>query len=647
MKSENSDQPIRKAEGVKRSFKGIPLIVTNMIAVTLSCFTVYTAIFGMMNAIQFRGIHLLLALTLTFLLYPAVKGQKQRLPLWDYLIIGVSVFSAGYYVVFANELTNRICFVTPLTPIQFISAIALILVLLEATRRIMGIVLPLVAAVFIAYAFFGHLLPPSVGHPGFDFSIVCEQLTMESGGIFGRVLGIIATYVAMFVIFAAFLESSGTGQFFLDAAMVFAGRTRGGPAKAAIVGSGLMGSISGSAVANVVTTGSFTIPLMKRTGYSPVFAGAVEAVASSGGQMMPPIMAATAFIMADFVGVPYIQVALAAFIPAILYYFSLYMMVDSQATKKDLRGLSKKELPPVYGVLKRGYLAMPIVAVVYALFAGFTPMVAGLWAWYITLAIIFFANFKGFSKKLFKELLEAMADGSKNLMPVTISCACAGIIIGVVILTGFGLKITNIVVLFSHGSMGAALALTMIACIIIGMGLPTLPAYLVSVALIVPALADLGLHPMIAHMFVLYFSVISCITMPVAIASYAASGVAKADPWAVGIEATRIGIAAYLVPFLFAYRPELLLMGQASEIIVATAACGIGLAALAWAVIGFLSVSLHPLERIGFAACSFLMIIPGFTSSLFGLLLAVVIYVSQKIRGRRLVKSGKQSNSNP
>jgi TRAP transporter 4TM/12TM fusion protein len=323
------------------------------------------------------------------------------------------------------------------------------------------------------------------------------------------------------------------------------------------------------------------------------------------------------------------------------------MMVDSEAAKAGLRGLPRQELPPVYGVLKRIYLSLPLVVVVYALLVGFTPMIAGLWAWYVSLGIIFFANIRRFSIKLFKELLAAMAEGSKNLMPVTISVACASIIVGVIILTGFGLKITNLVVMFSHGSLAAALGLTMIACIIIGMGLPTLPAYLVAVALVVPALNDLGVQPLIGHFFVLYFSVISCITMPVAIASYAAAGVAKANPFSVGIQATRLGIAAYLVPFLFVYRPELLLIGTPSEIAIATVMSGAGVLSLAWAVIGFMSVSLHPLERLVLATCSFLMLIPGLTSGFIGMFLALMVYLSQKIRAHRALKSREASKLTP
>ena len=633
-KKANTD--IKTAEGSKRALSGVNLFIANSLAVILSFLTLYTGVFGMYNAEQFRSLHLLLALPLVLFLNPALTRHKNRVPLYDYAIIAASVIFIGYFLVFSDALNNRIFFVTPLTTVQYICGIGLIIVILEATRRVVGPFLSLISIAFIIYAFAGPYLPEFIGHSGFPTSDIIEQLTMTSQGVFGRVLGVIATYVAMFVLLAAFLDLSGTGQFFIDMAMSVTGQARGGPAKSAVIGSGLMGSISGSAVANVVTTGTFTIPLMKRTGYKSEFAGAVESVASTGGQLMPPIMSSTGFIMADFLGIPYVSVAFAAFLPAFMYYLSLFIMVDAEASRLGLQGLNRDELPTIISVIKKWFLALPLIIVVYALIVGYSPMTAGLYAWYMTIALVILAGIRYMSLELVKKIVNALAVGAKNLVPVTITVACAGIIVGVITLTGFGLKITGLLLFLSHGYLPAALFLTMIACIIIGMGLPTLPAYLVSVALIVPALVDLGVAPIVAHFFVLYFSVISCITPPVAIASYAAGGIAKANPMDVGWQSMRLAIAGYLVPYIFAYQPQLLLVGEPIAIVSVTATCMAGISALGWAAIGHMDVRLTWYERVLFLMAALFLIVPGLYTNSSGLICLLLAYISQKLRFRRM-----------
>ena len=401
-----------------------------------------------------------------------------------------------------------------------------------------------------------------------------------------------------------------------------------------MVGSGLMGSISGSAVANVITTGTFTIPMMMRIGYRPQFAGAVESVASTGGQLMPPVMAAVSFIMADLLGVPYVRVIQAALIPAFLYYFSVFMMVDAEAVKNGIRGMTADELPSLGAVLSSWYLSLPIIVIIFALVYGFTPLAAGLWAWYLTMAIIIIAGLRTISWQMLHQLVQAMVKGSKNLVSVSVTCACAGIIVGVIVLTGLGLKITGLVVTLSGGSLAVALLLTMASCMVLGMGLPTIPAYLVSVALVAPALVELGVQPLVAHMFVLYFAVISCITPPVAIAAFAASPICRSNPMSVGWEAMRLAIAAYLVPFVFVYQPALLLEGSAAAIAVAAISAALGVMALAWAVTGYLGTALRLWERavLGLGAC--MMIIPGLVTDVSGIGLFILVYVIQKRRGK-------------
>jgi len=623
-------------EGSKRELRGVNLYIANGLAIILSFLTLYTGIFGMYNAEQFRSFHLLLALPIVIFLYPALTRHKNRVPFYDYAIITASIIFVGYFLVFSDALNDRIFFVTPLTTAQYICGVGLIVVILEATRRVVGPFLSVITIIFVIYAFIGPFLPEFIGHSGFPTSDIIEQLTMTSQGVFGRVLGVIATYVAMFILLAAFLDLSGTGQFFIDLAMSVTGQARGGPAKSAVIGSGLMGSISGSAVANVVTTGTFTIPLMKRTGYKPEFAGAVESVASTGGQLMPPIMSSTGFIMADFLGIPYVSVAFAAFLPAFMYYLSLFIMVDAEASRLGLQGLTRDELPTIISVIKKWFLALPLITVVYALIAGYSPMSAGLYAWYMTVAMIILAGIKYLSLDLVKKIANALAVGAKNLVPVTITVSCAGIIVGVITLTGFGLKITGLLLFLSHGYLPAALVLTMIACIIIGMGLPTLPAYLVSVALIVPALVELGVTPIVAHFFVLYFAVISCITPPVAIASYAAGGIAKANPMIVGWQSMRLAIAGYLVPYIFAYQPQLLLVGRPIAIVSVAATCMAGISALGWAAIGHMDVRLTWYERILFVMASFFLIVPGLYTDSSGLICLLLAYISQKIRSKKI-----------
>jgi len=555
------------------------------------------------------------------------------------------VLSAGYFLAFSDDINNRMLYVTPLTTAQYVAGICLMVLILEAARRVVGFVLSLISILFIVYAFVGPVLPEAIGHAGFSAGDIIEQLTMASEGIFGSVLGVIATYVAMFVLLAAFLDLCGTGQFFIDIAIAMTGRTRGGPAKAAVVGSGLFGSISGSAVANVVSTGTFTIPLMKRTGYHPEFAGAVEAVASTGGQIMPPVMASTGFIMADFLGVPYAKVALAAAIPAIMYYVALYIMVDAEASRLGLKGVPKEDLPRFDAVIRLWYLSLPLAVVIYALIAGYSPMAAGLYAWYSTMAIIILGQLKGFSPQVFKKILNALAAGMKNLVPVSITVACAGFIIGVVTLTGLGLKITGLLLFLSQGYLPAVLLLTMLACMVIGMGLPTLPAYLVAVALIVPALNKFGMQPFVAHFFVFYFSCLSAITPPVAIAAYAAGGIAKANPMNVGWQAVRLGVSGFLVPFVFVYQPELLLIGTPLRIIIVAITCIAGVTALGWATIGFLNVKINILERILLLISAFLLIGGSLLTDVIGIILLSAIFIYLKYRNRKMAVRVKGSAS--
>lgn len=621
---------------VKRTWVQYAVTIT---AVIMSCYHLYTCIFGIPESQMHRMLHLMFACVLTFLLY-SISGKKNdgKVKVWDILLIAATVVSLVYMILNLKVFQNRISFVTPLTTVQIAVFIVLLVVVLEATRRLTGPTLPIACIVFILYALFGNHLPGILGHNGFTVQKLLEQVMLTSEGVFGSSLGITATYVVVFIIFASFLEVTGAGQFFIDLATGLTGSSRGGPAKVAVVGSCLFGSISGSSVANVVSTGTFTIPLIKSVGYSPVFAGAVEAVASTGGQIMPPVMAAVAFIMADYLGVSYLSICKAALIPAILYYFCLFFMVDAKAIKLNIHGLAKDELPNTRLVLKTGwYLAIPFVVLVGMMFLNYTPMKSGFWALASLIVIVLIADRKRLS---LDKVIQGLKGGATGIISVSATSACAGIIVGVIMLTGLGLKFTSLITTLSGGNLVIAMVIAAVVAIILGMGLPTVPAYIVMSSLVAPALIQMGATPIAAHMFVLYFAVLSCITPPVAIASYAAAAISGADAVKVGFASMKLGIIAYIIPFLFVLNPVLIAQGSILTVLWTFFTACVGCVALTWAIEGVIDEKISWPWRLACLAAAALTLFPEGISDLLGLAgFAVIVFVF-KFRGKKAAGKG-------
>jgi TRAP transporter 4TM/12TM fusion protein len=601
-------------------------VVVGVIAVVMSLYHMWVAGFGPPEAVIFRGTHLLFALTLVFLLFPlrADGGAPARVLDAALLVLG---WGAVLHIFFNyQEFTNRIIYIDDLTPWDTFYGVALVLVILEGTRRVIGWALPLTAIVFIAYA----ALFTQV-----KFPVLLEQLYYSTEGIFGSTLGVSASYVMLFVLFGAFMERSGTGQLFMDFAMALTGHQAGGPGKVAVVSSSLFGTVSGSAVANVMVDGPITIPLMKRTGFKPPFAAAVEAVASTGGQLMPPIMGAAAFVMAEFLAVPYATVALWAAIPALLYYVAVFFAVHFVAKREGLAGVPRAELPRMARVLvERGHLFIPIGIILMGLFMGYSAPLSALVAALscLPVALLRATTRRGIS---WRSVLGALEEGARNTLAVAMACACAGIVIGCVTITGLGITFTQVVIALAQNSLVLALILTAMAGIVLGMGMPTTPAYIVMVSLLVPAIIKLGAVTPAAHMFAFYFAILSAITPPVALAVFAAAGLAKANMWSTGWAAMRAAAPAYIVPFMFVYEPALLLIGDWTTSLHAATSATLGVILLSAGLFGYLLRPATWWQRAMLIAAALLLIKPGWMTDLAGLLLAGTVAGIQLVDGRR------------
>jgi len=610
-----------------------PRLVISVIAVGLSLFHVYTGLFGLLPGLQQRSIHLMFALALIFLIYPSSHKTKRKISVLDIisaLAIVASCANIAFYAFYTvyGRLLEAYWF-------DIVLGSILILLILEGTRRIMGWPLPIITVIFIAYAFLGPWIPiPFLSHRGVSLSrfISYEYLTTE--GIFTTPLGVSATFVAVFVIFAAFMVSSGVGDWFMDLAKAIAGNRTGGPAKVATISSALFGSISGSAVANVVSTGSVTIPLMKKMGFRPDLSAGVEATASTGGQIMPPMMGAAAFILAAYVGVPYILVCVACFIPAVLYYLSLFLTVHFEASKAGLRGLPKEELPKLKNVLKQGgYLVSPLVVVVGLLVAGYSAVRAGVWG---IIAVVLVCAIRKSTRLGFKQIIGALENGAKGILVIAAACACSGIVVGVLTLTGLGLKFAFLLVSIAGGKLFVLLVLAAMLSILLGMGITTSAAYILVAILVAPALTKLGVPPMVAHIFVLYFAVISTITPPVALAAYAAAGIAGSNPFMTGITASRVGIAGFIVPFLLVYNPSLtILSAKVVPLIWALVKACSAILCLSASLSGYLLRKTRICENILLLSSAGLLI-PQYTGLNFiGLVILLSVLIKQRFLQRK------------
>ncbi|HEX2530702.1 MAG TPA: TRAP transporter permease [Burkholderiaceae bacterium] len=630
--------------GLQRSLSGTSLKILVAFALLFSIYQLVVAAFSPLSSLVMRSLHVGFLLALTFLLYPAMKhGKLSVIPWYDWILAILAFVLGTYQWIFEEDLILRAG--EPST-LDLVTGTILVVMVFETTRRIMGIALPLVCGAFLLYGLFGQYLPDALAHRGYGYDQVIGQLFTGTEGIFGIPTMVSATYIFLFILFGAFLEHAGMINLFNSLALGLVGQARGGPAKVAVISSGFMGMISGSGVANVLTVGQFTIPLMKRFGYSSVFAGAVEATSSMGGQIMPPVMGAVAFIMAETLNVPYVEIVKAAVIPAILYYCTAFWMVHLEAGRAGLSGLPKEQCPNPWRSLKENWhLMLPLAALVAMLFHGFTPMFAGLtglaltaililgaavaaslsamafryvfwigiglaaalfvkWGIYPILAIIgalglVCLKVKG-GRKTLHTMMVGLVDGAKQALSVGLACAIVGVIIGILTLTGAASSFAGFILEVGAQSLLLSLVLTMIVCLILGMGIPTIPNYIITSSIAAPALLKLGVPLIVSHMYVFYFGIMADLTPPVALAAFAAASIAKDSPMKIGFKATQIAVAGFVIPYMAVYSPELMLQGDwtVSAVIYILVKTLLAIGLWGGAAVGFLWVPLKLIERI-------------------------------------------------
>jgi TRAP transporter 4TM/12TM fusion protein len=608
--------------GVKRDLSPIAAKVVAGVALAFSSYQLIIAAFAPLSSLPTRSIHVGFLLALAFLIYPiSARADRKRIALHDVLLAIVAFALALYHLVFESALIQRSG--DPSTTDLVVGAIFIVL-LFDAARRVLGIALPLICAIFLAYGLFGQYLPSVIAHRGYGFDQIVSQLFLGTEGLFGIPTLVSATYIFLFILFGSFLEHAGMINLFNSIALGFVGHARGGPAKVAVISSGMMGTISGSGVANVLTVGQFTIPLMKRFGYSPIFAGAVEATSSMGGQIMPPVMGAVAFIMAETLNLPYVAIVKAAVIPALLYYATAFWMVHLEAGRAGLHGIPKADCPnPWQAIRSNWYLMLPLAVLVFMLFDGFTPMFSGIvglaltamlvlgagiaagfssmafrivfwialglatasffkygiWPIIIAIALLVAVNFiiKG-GRATLAVMRSSLVDGARQAIPVGLACAIVGVIIGVLTLTGAASNFAEFILQVGARSLFVSLLLTMIVCLILGMGIPTIPNYIITSAIAAPALLKLGVPLIVSHMFVFYFGIMADLTPPVALAAFAAASIAKASPMRIGWKATHIAIAGFVIPYMAVYDPALMLQPEAG-------ATGVSIVAAAYVIV--------------------------------------------------------------
>jgi TRAP transporter 4TM/12TM fusion protein len=592
----------------------------SLIALAMSLYHLTVAYLGQPVTYFHLPIHLLFAFLVIFWSTPVSKDKewKRFSLIWNIFMSGLTMMACGYLFFNIDYVQTRIVNITPLTPLEYVLGFSIILVILEATRRTIGWVLVNVVLVFLVYAKLGSYLPYPFWHRGYSFRRILEKIYFTTDGIWGVPLGVTAAFVFLFILFAALLIHSGGGEFFTRLARSMTGRTVGGPAKVAVVASTFMGMLSGSSPANVVTTGSFTIPAMKKRGYTSEFAGGVEAAASANGQLTPPIMGAAAFVMMEFLGISYLRVILYAAIPAFLCFLAVYIMVHLEAKRLNLSDDPSEKVYRAFDIIKQqGYLMIAVVVLLFFLLRGYTPGRSCFWS--IISLILLLALFDRRNRsRIINIIIAAMASAPHLIGSVSAACAAAGIIVGMILLTGLGLKVSTLVLFISAGHLLPTLIFTMIIAVILSMGMPTSSAYIVLAVLLAPAMIDMGVLPISAHMFVLYCASKSSITPPVAISSYAAAAMAKSDPWKTSIVAFRIALTIFIIPYMFVFGPALLGIGSPLQVIWTVITASIGLYFLGAASIGWLFLDLKPIERIVFFLTSLTMIAPGWLSDTTG-----------------------------
>jgi len=677
--------------------EGLAGKVAFAIAIAFSCFQLYVAAYGGLPSQVIRAMHVGFLLLLGFVLLANLRTSSRimRPVLWCFGILG---FATGVYNwIFYEDLLFRAGF---LTPLDLTFGTVLIVLVFEATRRLMGLPLAVIAGIFLAYCFLGQYAPGPFIHRGYDFGQIIEHMGFGTEGIYGTPVYVSAAYIFIFVVFAAFLERAGMIALFNDFALGLVGGARGGPAQVCILSSALMGTISGSGVANVVASGQFTIPLMKRFGFTPAFAGGVEAMSSMGGQIMPPVMGAVAFIMAETLNVPYSAVVTAAIIPAALYFGSAFWMVYLEAGKRGLQGMPKEELPDPWAAVRKHWpLVLPLAALVYLLFAGYTPIFAGTMGLALTVVLILgsplaaligpfafrvvFWIALGFAAAAFmrfgvnvlalvigalvlacmlfkggRETLlicrDSLAEGAKNALPVGIACAIVGIVIGTLTLTGIASTIIGAIIRIGEGNLFLSLFLTMVTCLVLGMGIPTIPNYIITSSLAGPALLSLGVPLVVSHMFVFYFGIMADLTPPVALAAFAAAPLAKESGLRIGIQASKIAVAGFVVPFMAVYTPALMLQdagliaaqyGYAVEVVYVVLKACLAIALWGAAMVGYLLRPMALWERALATAAAFSLVLAIPLTDQLGFVLAILVVAIHLWRARRSARTAAEERS--
>ncbi len=599
-----------------------------------SVFYLFTAYFGQLTPMIQRGLLLLTGLVFCFMSTPMFKKRQRGWTFFfDCFLSALSVISLVYLMKREMALLQLVVG----TPLDLVVGSVVLILIFEATRRTLGLSLVIIPLIFIFYGFIGPYMPDVIRHGGFKPNYILTWVALTPRGVFGTALYVASTVIIVFIAFSAFLRVSGAIKFFTDLPFSLFGWMRGGPAKMAVIASSLFGMLSGSVVANVTGTGSFTIPLMKRTGYSPKIAGAIEAVASTGGQIMPPVMGTAAFVMAEILDISYWDVCIGAFLPAVLYFLSLFISVDLVAVKTGLKGLPRNELPNIKKTLVSGwFLLPPVILLIYLLSIGWSPMKACLYAIFLTTILSYLnKDYRMGPRKIY----EALVQTAKDMVLVTIACAAAGIIIGMVSLTNLGIGIATMLEAVAGKQLLLLLVLSMILSMIFGMGMTTLAAYLILALLIAPVLIKLGVQPLAAHLFIFYFGCLSMITPPVAIGAYAGAAIAGSDPMKTGYAAWRLGLIAFIVPYFFVYNPALLLKGSTVELVLAISTALLGTICFGMMIEGYLYTQggINLIERILLGLGGLTLIKPGYTSDFIGLGLLGAAFLFKYIRNLRQV----------
>ncbi len=629
-------EELQREPSVRRSIYDFVMKYYTQIAYAVTAIiAIWVAGFGSMSDMNQRAGLVTLLVPTVFVLKPLKIGKEKKTYWWTRLIdviLIIATIAGGAYMlsVWPSKMLKSSAFSTTDITMGWIMLVCV----LEATRRSVGWVVSLTAILFLLYTHYGYIFDGVLGHRGESWKRIISTIYISTEGLFGSSVGVAASYIILFVVFGAFLEAFGTGQWFVDFAFSMAGRYRGGPAKTAIVASGLMGMMSGASAANVVTTGSFTIPLMKKMGYKPHEAAAIEAVASTGGMLMPPIMGSAAFLMADFLGVRYSEIARAAILPALLFYIALLLVADAIAVRRKLKGLPANELPNMKEVMgDRGIFVIPILLLIILIMSGYSAMKSCV---YSIFAILVVACFKKQTRPTLKTVWRALVNGSKGAVSIVSVCSAAGIIVCAISLTGLGTKVSSSLIALANGNLYIGALIAAIICIILGCGMPCAAVYVILGSILTKPLIQMGATPLAAHMFIFYFSCIGTITPPVAITAFAGAGIAQSNPNKTGFTAFRYGLVAYIIPFLCLMNPTLFLIGNGGEVVLSCVTALFGTICLVGAIEGFCVMGFNIPSRVLLGAASLLMLAPGLVTDLIGLALAAVAVVWSLITNKKL-----------